>query len=88
MKKSKFSETQIIQILKQGEAGSKVADLCREHQISPATYYKWKAKYGGMEVSEVKRMRELEEENRRLKQMYADLSLDHALLKEVLAKKF
>lgn len=88
MKKSKFSETQIIQILKQGEVGSKVADLCREHQISPATYYKWKAKYGGMEVSEVKRMRELEEENRRLKQMYADLSLDHALLKEVLAKKF
>ncbi len=88
MKKSKFSETQIIQILRQGEAGSKVADLCREHQISPATYYKWKAKYGGMEVSEVKRMRELEEENRRLKQMYADLSLDHALLKEVLAKKF
>jgi putative transposase len=88
MKKSKFSETQIIQILKQGETGSKVADLCREHQISPATYYKWKAKYGGMEVSEVKRMRELEEENRRLKQMYADLSLDHALLKEVLAKKF
>ena len=88
MKKSKFSETQIIQILKQGESGSKVADLCREHQISPATYYKWKAKYGGMEISEVKRMRELEEENRRLKQMYADLSLDHALLKEVLAKKF
>lgn len=88
MKKSKFSETQIIQILKQGEAGSKVADVCREHQISPATYYKWKAKYGGMEVSEVKRMRELEEENRRLKQLYADLSLDHALLKEVLAKKF
>lgn len=88
MKKSKFSETQIIQILKQGEAGSKVADLCREHQISPATYYKWKAQYGGMEVSEVKRIRELEEENRRLKQMYADLSLNHALLKEVLAKKF
>lgn len=88
MKKSKFSETQMIHILKQGEAGVKVADICREHQISPATYYKWKAKYGGMEVSEVKRMRELEEENRRLKQMYADLSLDHAVLKEVLAKKF
>ncbi len=69
MKKSQFSETQISQILKQGEAGSKVGDLCREYQISPATYYKWKAKYGGMEVSEVKRMRELEEENRRLKQM-------------------
>lgn len=65
-----------------------MADLCREHQISPATYYKWKAKYGSMEVSEVKRMRELEEENRRLKQLYAELSLDHALLKEVLAKKF
>lgn len=88
MKKSKFSEQQIIGILKQGEAGVKVAELCRQAGISSATYYKWKAKYGGMEVSEVKRLAELETENRRLKQMYADLSLDHQLLKEVLAKKF
>jgi len=88
MKTSKFSEQQIIAILKQGEAGAKVADLCREAGISSATYYKWKAKYGGMEASEVKRMKELEAENRRLKQMYAELSLDHALLKEILEKKF
>lgn len=87
MKKSKFSEHQIIQILKQGEAGMKVTDLCREHGISPATYYKWKAKYGGMEASDVKRLQELEAENRRLKQMYAELSLDHQILKELLEKK-
>lgn len=87
MKKSKFSEHQIIQILKQGEAGMKVADLCREHGISPATYHKWKAKYGGMEASDVKRLQELEAENRRLKQMYAELSLDHQILKELLEKK-
>jgi putative transposase len=87
MKKSKFSEHQIIQILKQGEAGMKVADLCREHGFSPATYYKWKAKYGGMEASDVKRLQDLEAENRRLKQMYAELSLDHQILKEVLEKK-
>ena len=87
MKKSKFSEHQIIQILKQGEAGMKVADLCREHGISAATYYKWKAKYGGMEASDVKRLQELEAENRRLKQMYAELSLDHQILKELLEKK-
>lgn len=87
MKKTRFSEHQIIQILKQGEAGVKVADLCREHGISPATYYNWKAKYGGMEASDVKRLQELETENRRLKQMYAELSLDHQLLKELLEKK-
>jgi putative transposase len=87
MKKTRFSEHQIIQILKQGEAGMKVADICREHGISPATYYKWKAKYGGMEASDVKRLQELESENRRLKQMYAELSLDHQLLKELLEKK-
>jgi putative transposase len=88
MKKTRFSEQQIIQILKQGEAGMKVADICREHGISPATYYKWKAKYGGMEASDVKRLQELETENRRLKQMFAELSLDHQLLKELLEKKF
>ena len=87
MKKSKFSEHQIIQILKQGEVGIKVADLCREHGISPATYYKWKAKYGGMDVSALKRLKELEEENRRLKQMYADLSLEHKALKDIVEKK-
>jgi putative transposase len=88
MKKTRFSEQQIIQILKQDEAGMKVADICREHGISPATYYKWKAKYGGMEASDVKRLQELETENRRLKQMFAELSLDHQLLKELLEKKF
>lgn len=87
MKKTRFSEHQIIQILKQGEAGVKVVDICREHGISPATYYKWKAKYGGMEASDVKRLQELESENRRLKQMYAELSLDHQILKEILEKK-
>lgn len=87
MKKTRFSEHQIIQILKQGEAGMKVADICRDQGISPATYYKWKAKYGGMEASDVKRLQELESENRRLKQMYAELSLDHQLLKELLEKK-
>ncbi len=87
MKQARFSEQQIIQILKQGEAGVKVADLCREHGIGASTYYKWKAKYGGMEASDVKRLHELEAENRRLKQMYAELSLDHQLLKEVLEKK-
>lgn len=64
-----------------------MADLCREHGISPATYYKWKAKYGGMEASDVKRLQELESENRRLKQMYAELSLDHQISKEILEKK-
>ena len=94
MKKSRFSEHQIIGILKQAEAGMKVADVCREHGIrvrdlrfSPATYYKWKAQYGGLEVSEVAKLRGLEEENRRLKQMYAQLSLEHQILKEVVEKK-
>lgn len=86
MKKSRYTESQIIQILKQGEAGVPTADLCREHSISSATYYNWKAKYGGMDTSGVKRLRELEEENRRLKQMYASLSLDHQILKELLEK--
>lgn len=86
MKKSRYTEPQIIQILKQGEAGVSTADICREHGISSATYYNWKAKYGGMDTSGVKRLRELEEENRRLKQMYASLSLDHQILKELLEK--
>jgi putative transposase len=87
MRKSKYSEHQIIAILKAVEAGRTVKDVCREHELSEATYYKWKAKYGGMEAADIKRLRELEEENRRLKQMYADLSLDHQILKEVLTKK-
>jgi putative transposase len=87
MRKSKFSEHQIITILKAVEAGKTVRDVCREHEISDATYYKWKTKYGGMEAADIRRLRELEEENRRLKHMYAELSLEHRLLKEVLEKK-
>jgi putative transposase len=87
MKRSKFSETQIISILKAVEAGRSVRDVCREHEVSDATYYKWKSKYGGMQASDIKRLRELEEENRRLKKMYAELSLEHVMLKEVLTKK-
>ena len=87
MKRSKFTETQIISILKAVEAGRSVRDVCREHEVSDATYYKWKSKYGGMQASDIKRLRELEEENRRLKKMYAELSLEHVMLKEVLTKK-
>jgi putative transposase len=87
MRKSKFSEHQIIAILKAVEAGRTVKDVCREHEISEATYYQWKSKYGGMEAADIKRLRELEEENRRLKQMYAELSLEHRILKDVLTKK-
>ena len=87
MKKSRYSETQIIKVLKEVEAGRQVKDICREYSISDATYYNWKSKYGGMEASDVKRMKSLEEENQRLKQMYADLSLDHKILKDVVEKK-
>ena len=87
MKRSKFSESQIISILKAVEGGRTVREVCREHEVSDATYYKWKSKYGGMQASDIKRLRELEEENRRLKKMYAELSLDHVMLKEVLTKK-
>jgi putative transposase len=87
MKKSRFSEHQIVQILKQTEAGMKTADICRQHGISETTYYNWKAKYGGMESSDIKRLRELEAENQRLKRMYAELSLDHQILKEIVEKK-
>ena len=87
MKRSKFSESQIITILKAVETGRTVADVCREHEIAQTTYYKWKQKYGGMQASDIKRLCELEEENRKLKQMYAELSLDHLMLKEVLTKK-
>ena len=87
MKKSRFTETQIVKILKEVESGRLVKEVCREHGISDATYYNWKTKYGGMEASDVKRLKDLEEENRRLKQMYAELSLDHKILKDILEKK-
>ena len=87
MRKSRFSENQIITILKEVEKGRVVKDVCREHSVSEATYYQWKSKYGGMEASDIKRLRELEDENRRLKQMYADLSLENRALKDVIAKK-
>ena len=86
MKKSRFREEQIIAILKQHEAGVKTADLCREHGISDATFYNWKAKYGGLDVSEAQRLRQMEDENRRLKALVADLSLDKEALKAVIRK--
>ncbi len=88
MKRIKFSESQIIKILKEYESGRDVKDLCREYGISRATFYNWKKKYSGMEASQLKRLKDLEDENRRLKRMYADLSLDHEMLKDVLGKKF
>ena len=87
MKKSRFTESQIINVLKEVEAGRQVKEVCRENDISEATYYNWKAKYEGMEASDLKKLKALEEENRRLKQMYADLSLDHKILKDVVEKK-
>jgi putative transposase len=87
MKKSRFTESQIIHVLKQAQAGTPVPALCREHGISTATFYNWRSKYGGMDVSMVSKMKELEEENRRLKKMYADAQLSADLLKEALAKK-
>lgn len=87
MKKSRYSESQIVKILKEVEGARLVKKVCRECGSSDATYYNWKSKYGGMEASDVKRLKELEEENRRLKQMYAELSLDHKLLKDVIEKK-
>ena len=87
MKKSRYSETQIVKILKEVEAGKLVKEVCREYGIADATYYNWKAKYGGMDASDIKRLKELEEENRRLKQMYAELSLDHKILQDIVEKK-
>ena len=87
MKKSRYSETQIVKVLKEVETGKLVKDVCREYGISDATYYNWKAKYGGMEASDVKRLKELKTENQRLKQMYADLSLEHRILKDIVEKK-
>lgn len=87
MEQSKFSETQIVNIMKEAEAGIPVAELSRKHGFSQSAFYKWKAKYSGMDSSALKRMKELEEENRRLKQMYADLSLEHQALKDIVQKK-
>ena len=88
MKRSRFSEQQIIGILRQAEAGVKVQDLCRQNGISDATFYKWRAKYGGLEVSEAKRLKQLEEESARLKKLVADLMLDNTMLKDVASKNF
>ena len=87
MKKTRYSESQIIKVLKEVEGGYMVKVICREYGIAEGTYYTWKSKYGGMEVADLKRLKELEEENRRLKQMYADLSLDHTVLKDIVEKK-
>jgi putative transposase len=87
MTRSKFSETQVLGILKAVESGRTVGEVCRENSISTSTYFKWKSKFGGMEASDIRRMRELEEENRQLKRMYAEISLDHRVLKDVLEKK-
>lgn len=87
MKKTKFTETQIVSILKQQEAGIPTKEICRQNGISEATFYNWKSRYGGMEASDVKRLKDLEEENSRLKKMFADLSLDNQILKEIFTKK-
>lgn len=87
MKRSRFSETQIVGILKEADAGLKVTEVCRKYGISDATYYNWKKKYGGLEVSEVRRLRELEAENAKLKRMYAELSLENDALKDLISKK-
>ncbi len=88
MKKTRYSEEQIIGVLKEAEAGTKLPDLCRKYGISDATYYNWKAKYSGMTVSDAKRLRQLEDENRRLKHIVADLTLDNQALKAVISKNF
>jgi len=87
MKRSRFTETQIIAILKEADSGITVKDICRKHGISDATYYKWKSKYGGLDASDLKRLRELEAENSQLKRMYAELSLENSSLKDAIAKK-
>lgn len=87
MKKSRYSETRIVKILKEVEGGRLVKEVCRECGISDATYYNWKSKYGGMEASDIKRLKELEDENCRLTQMYAELSLDHKIFKHIVDQK-
>jgi putative transposase len=88
MKRSKFTEEQIIAILQEQEAGAKTSEVCRRHGISSATFYAWKAKYGGMQVSDAKRLKALEDENAKLKRLYADAMLDNAALKDLLGRKW
>lgn len=87
MKKSQFTEAQIVAILAESDAGRAVADICREHGISPSTYYQWKSKYGGLEASDLKRIKDLEAENAELKRMYAEMSMERDALKKLLSKK-
>ena len=87
MKRSRFTDSQIMAVLKQAEAGTPVPDLCREHGVSTATFYKWRAKFGGMDVSLMVKMKELEDENRRLKKMYVDAQMRALIVEEALAKK-
>jgi len=87
MKRSRFSESQIVGILKEADAGLKVAEICRKHGISQPTYYNWKSKYGGMSASELKRIKEIEAEHAKLKRMYADLAMENEALKELIEKK-
>ena len=88
MKRSRFSEEQIIGILREQDAGGKTVEVCRRHGISPATFYAWKAKWGGLEVSEARRLKALEDENSKLKKLLADAMLDNVALKDLLTKKF
>lgn len=87
MRKARFKETEIVRVLKAVEGGRQVKEVCREYWISDATYYNWKTRYGGMEISDIRKLKELAEENRRLKQMYAELSLKHEVLKDIVEKK-
>jgi putative transposase len=88
MKASRFTEEQIISVLREQEGGAKTADLCRKHGISSATFYKWKAKYGGLEVSDARRLKTLEDENAKLKKLLAEAMLDNAMLKDIASKKW